>query len=60
MTQIAQKIDNENRELIKRNSELKIEFKSQEKDRDLLIRYENLTLNLQTIDLEEKGKLKIG
>jgi hypothetical protein len=46
MTQIAQKIDNENRELIKRNSELKIEFKSQEKDRDLLIRYENLTLNL--------------
>ena len=38
MTQIAQKIDNENRELIKRNAELKIEFKSQENDRELLLK----------------------
>ncbi len=38
MTLIAQRIDNENRELISKNAELNIEFKSQEKDRELLIR----------------------
>lgn len=38
MTQIAQRIDNENRELIKKNGELKIEFKSQEKDWELLLK----------------------
>ena len=39
MTLIAQRIDNENRELIKpQNANLYIEFKSQEKDRELLIR----------------------
>lgn len=38
MTQIAQKIDNENVNLMKKNSELNIEFKSQAKDKDLLIK----------------------
>lgn len=38
MTLIAQRIDNENRDLIKKNAELNIEFKSQEKDRELLIK----------------------
>ena len=35
MTQIAQKIDNENRELVKKNQELDIQKKSQEKDNRL-------------------------
>lgn len=38
MTQIAQRIDNENINLIKKNSELSIEFKLQAKDKDLLIK----------------------
>jgi hypothetical protein len=38
MTQIAQRIDNENISLIKKNSELNIEFKSQAQDKDLLIK----------------------
>jgi hypothetical protein len=37
MTQIAQKIDLENRQLVRKNMELNIEVKSQENDRDLLI-----------------------
>ena len=38
MTQVAQKIDDENRELMKKNQEYKIQFLSQENDRDLLLR----------------------
>ena len=38
MTQIAQKIDDENRNLMKKNSELKIQYMSQENDRDLLLK----------------------
>jgi hypothetical protein len=38
MTQIAQRIDEENRALMKKNAELKIEYLSQENDRDLLLR----------------------
>jgi hypothetical protein len=38
MTQIAQRIDNENISLIKKNSELNIEFKSQAQDKELLIK----------------------
>ena len=38
MTQIAQRIDNENVSLMKKNAELSIEFKSQAKDKDLLIK----------------------
>lgn len=38
MTQIAQRIDNENISLIKKNAELNIEFKSQAQDKDLLIK----------------------
>ena len=38
MTQIAQKIDDENRGLMKKNSELKIQYLSQENDRDLLLK----------------------
>ena len=38
MTQIAQRIDDENRALMKRNAELKIEYLSQENDRDLLLK----------------------
>jgi hypothetical protein len=38
MTQIAQRIDNENINLIKKNAELSIEFKLQAKDKDLLIK----------------------
>jgi cytochrome c biogenesis protein len=37
MTQIAQRIDDENRALMKKNAELKIEYLSQENDRDLLL-----------------------
>lgn len=37
MTQIAQKIDYENRELMKKNTELSIQVKSQENDRELLL-----------------------
>jgi len=38
ITSIAQRIDNENRILIKRNTELKQQFKAQENDRELLVR----------------------
>ena len=38
MTQVAQKIDDENRVLVKKNEELKIQYLSQENDRDLLLR----------------------
>ena len=38
MTQIAQKIDDENRGLMKKNGELKIQYLSQENDRDLLLK----------------------
>lgn len=38
ITQIAQRIDGENRLLIKKNAELKHEFKAQENNRELLVR----------------------
>ena len=38
MTQVAQKIDDDNRVLMKRNEELKIQFLSQEDDRDMLLK----------------------
>lgn len=38
ITSIAQRIDNENRLLIKKNAELKADFKAQENDRQLLVR----------------------
>lgn len=38
MTQIAQKIDDENRALMKKNQDLKIQYMSQENDRDLLLK----------------------
>lgn len=38
MTQIAQKIDDENRNLMKKNQDLKIQYMSQENDRDLLLK----------------------
>lgn len=38
MTQIAQRIDDENRTLMKKNAELKIQYMSQENDRDLLLK----------------------
>lgn len=38
ITSIAQRIDNENRLLIKKNAELKQEYKTQENDRELLVR----------------------
>ncbi len=38
MTQIAQRIDDENRNLMKKNSDLKIQYLSQENDRDLLLK----------------------
>lgn len=38
MTQVAQDVDNKNRKLTKENQELKIQYMSQENDRDLLIR----------------------
>jgi hypothetical protein len=37
MTQIAQKIDFENRELTKKNVDLTITVKSQQKDREILL-----------------------
>lgn len=38
MTQIAQRIDDENRTLMKKNADLKIQYMSQENDRDLLLK----------------------
>lgn len=38
MTQVAQKIDDDNRVLMKKNQELKIQFLSQENDRELLLK----------------------
>lgn len=38
ITSIAQRIDNENRLLIKKNAELLQEYKAQENDRSLLVR----------------------
>lgn len=38
ITSIAQRIDNENRVLIKKNMELRQEFKAQENERELLVR----------------------
>ena len=37
ITNIAQRIDNENRALMKKNQELKGEYKAQENDRELLV-----------------------
>lgn len=39
ITNIAQRIDSENRALQKKNAELNIEYISQDKDRDLLVKY---------------------
>ena len=38
MTQVAQKIDEDNRVLMKKHGELKIQFLSQENDRELLLK----------------------
>ena len=38
MTQVAQDVDNKNRKLTADNQELKIQYLSQENDRDILIR----------------------
>ena len=38
MTQVAQKIDDDNRVLMKKYQELKIQYLSQENDSDLLLR----------------------
>ncbi len=38
ITNIAQRIDNENRALMKKNQELKSEYKAQENDRELLVK----------------------
>lgn len=38
ITNIAQRIDNENRSLMKKNSELKSEYKAQENDREILVK----------------------
>jgi DNA repair exonuclease SbcCD ATPase subunit len=38
ITNIAQRIDNENRALLKKNQELRNEYKAQENDRELLVR----------------------
>lgn len=38
MTQIAQRIDDENRALMKKNAELKIEYLSQANDHDILMK----------------------
>ena len=38
MTQIAQKIDDDNRMLMKKNGDLKIQFLSQNNDRELLLK----------------------
>lgn len=54
MTQIAQRIDNENINLIKKNSELSIEFKLQAKDKDLLIKQ---IIQQKKINQENMAKL---
>lgn len=38
ITNIAQRIDNENRTLLKKNQELRNEYKAQENDRELLVK----------------------
>lgn len=38
MTEIAEKTDKDNQELIKLNDKLKIEFKSQDQDHELLMK----------------------
>ena len=38
MTSVAQRIDDDNRVLMKKNQELKIQFLSQDNDKDLLLR----------------------
>lgn len=54
MTQIAQRIDNENISLIKKNSELNIEFKSQAQDKELLIKQ---IIQQKKINQENMAKL---
>ena len=58
MTQIAQRIDNENVSLMKKNAEMSIEFKSQEKDKDLLIKQiiKQKKINQEAIAKLEKMK----
>lgn len=61
MTQIAQRIDDENRALMKKNAELKIEYLSQENDRDLLLKQlifqkkESQRLRMQADILKEQA-----
>lgn len=61
MTQIAQRIDDENRALMKKNAELKIEYLSQENDRDMLMKQlifqkkESQRLKMQADILREQG-----
>ena len=58
MTQIAQRIDNENISLIKKNSELNIEFKSQEQDKDLLIKQIIQQKKSNKDNMEKLSKIK--
>lgn len=55
MTQIAQRIDNENINLIKKNAELNIEFKLQANDKDLLIKQ---IISQKKMNHENTAKLK--
>ena len=53
ITNIAQRIDNENRTLMKKNSELKSEYKSQENDRELLLK-QLVTLKKENAKFKEE------
>lgn len=63
MTQIAQKIDFENRELMKKNVDLNIQVKSQEQDKDILLQQllyekkEGKKIQQKLRELKEKAEL---
>lgn len=63
MTSVAQRIDDDNRVLMKKNQELKIQFLSQDNDKDLLLRqlifHKKENVNLRDVHKELRAKVEM-
>jgi hypothetical protein len=59
ITNIAQRIDNENRDLRKKNRELKTEYKAQVNDRELLVKQLVLQKKENEKSLEEIREMEL-
>ncbi len=63
MTSVAQRIDDDNRVLMKKNQELKIQFLSQDNDKDLLLRqlifHKKENVNIRDVHKELRAKVEM-